>query len=146
MEPTRLNMTNRAQYHERVLKTFWSQWKREYLTSLRQFYGQKSRLASDVSVKKSDVLVHDNIPRINAWKLGVVTEIFEGWDGLVRSFYLRTASGHLRRPIEKLYPLEVTEELMNPVPEKDKQEGATRILRGSAERAKETIRQQLSEN
>lgn len=85
MEPTRSNMTNRAQYHQRVLKTFWSQWKREYLTSLRQFHGQKSRSDSDVSLKKFDVvLVYDNLPQ-NQWKLGVATEIIQGRDGLVRS-------------------------------------------------------------
>ena len=63
----------------------------------------------------------------------------KGWS------YLRTASGHLRRPIEKLFPVEVTEGLINPVSENDKQEGVTRTLRGATEKAKEKIRQ-LSEN
>ena len=59
--------------------------------------------------------------------------------------YLRTTNGHLRRPIENLYPLGVTEKVINTIPENDKQEGVTRTLRGATEKAKEKIRQ-LSEN
>ena len=73
-------------------------------------------------MKKSDiVLVHDNLPR-NQWKLGVIS-LFSVYQ--LRSVYLRTANGHLRRPIEKLYPLGVTEKVINTIPENDKQEGAT---------------------
>ena len=56
------------------------------------------------------VLIHDNVPR-NQWKIGVVTDLHKGKDGLVRSVSLRISSGsELLRPIEKLYPLEVSSE------------------------------------
>ena len=55
-------------------------------------------------------LMHDGTPR-NQWKLGVVIQLHQGKNGLVRSVTLRTAKGNLiSRPIEKLYPLEVLAE------------------------------------
>ena len=53
------------------------------------------------------VLIHDETPR-NQRKLGVIIQLHQGKDGLVRSVTLRPAKGNLiSRPIEKLYPLEV---------------------------------------
>ena len=44
-------------------------------------------------------------------KVGVITNLHTGKDGLVRSVSLRISSGkELSRPIEKLYPLQVSEE------------------------------------
>ena len=41
----------------------------------------------------------------------MVSEVLEGRDGIVRSAKLRTSrENELRRPIEKLYPLEVSKE------------------------------------
>ena len=43
--------------------------------------------------------------------MGVVTNLHKGKDGLVRSVSIRVPSGNeLSRPIEKLYPLEVSDE------------------------------------
>ena len=43
--------------------------------------------------------------------MGVVTNLHKGKDGLVRSVSLRVPSANeLSRPIEKLYPLEVSDE------------------------------------
>ena len=44
----------------------------------------------------------ENIPRLK-WPLGVVTELFPGKDGTVRSVLLRTARGSLTRPIQLLH-------------------------------------------
>ena len=56
------------------------------------------------------VLIHDNVPR-NQWKTDVVTDLQKGKDGLVRYVSLRISSGsELLRPLEKLYPLEVSSE------------------------------------
>jgi len=44
------------------------------------------------------------------WPLAVVEELIPGRDGEVRLVKLRTASGVLLRPIQRLYPLEIYEE------------------------------------
>jgi len=55
------------------------------------------------------VLIHDNVPR-NQWKTDVVTDLHKGKHGLV-TVSLRISSGsELLRPLEKLYPLEVSSE------------------------------------
>ena len=66
------------------------------------------------------VLILDETPR-NQWKLGVIIQLDQGKDGLVRSVTLRTAKGNLiSRPIEKLYHLEVLAEEDNLQDSKDK--------------------------
>ena len=62
------------------------------------------------SIKKGEVvLIHDEIPRVN-WKLGIITEVFSGIDGIVRSVKLRSKSGYVTRPVTKCFPLELSVE------------------------------------
>jgi len=44
------------------------------------------------------------------WPLAVVEELIPGRDGEVRLVKLRTASGVLLRPIQRVYPLEIYDE------------------------------------
>ena len=89
------------------------------------------------------VLIHDETPR-NQWKLGVIIQLHQGKDELVRSVTLRTAKGNLlSRPIEKLYPLEVLSEEDNlhvskenfKNPEDTRSTSEKRTQRASAQRA-----------
>ena len=59
------------------------------------------------NVKKGDLvlLVDENTPR-NLWPLGIVLEVTEGRDGLVRSVRIRTQSTVLIRPVTKIVMLE----------------------------------------
>ena len=61
------------------------------------------------------VTVHDdNHPR-GLWKLGRVRELIPGADGNIRGAVIRVQSGGghstIKRPIQRLYPLEVREEV-----------------------------------
>ena len=88
-----------------LLQHFWTRWRQEYLTSLREFY--KTTGNNKAAVKVGDiVLVHDEGLRIN-WKLAVVQELLPGRDGHVRAVNIRTQGGTTNRPISKLYPLEI---------------------------------------
>ena len=105
-------LTRRAKYNQKIMQAFWKQWQREYLTGLReQHSSQKNENISGEPVALGKVvLIHDETPR-NQWKLGVIIQLHQGKDGLVRSVTLRTEKGNLiSRPIEKLYPLEVLAE------------------------------------
>jgi len=99
---------SRAKKQAALLQHFWSRWKREYLTGLRDFHHIKSSNADTVK-PGSVVLVHDDTPRIN-WRLAVVEDTIVGEDGLVRAANIRTSTGRTNRPVIKLYPLEVTAE------------------------------------
>ena len=78
--------------------------------------------------------------------MGIVTNLHPGRDGLVRSVNVRISSGReLRRPIEKLYPLELQVEIK----EYDKKttnveeiKQRDRPMRLAAQRALEKIQEQ----
>jgi transposase InsO family protein len=56
-----------------ILERFWSRWRHEYLTSLREFH--RSSGNNEQTIKKGEiVMVHDEKPR-NAWKLAVIEEL-----------------------------------------------------------------------
>ena len=99
---------SRAKKQTALIQHFWTRWRREYLTGLREFHQAN---APNVQTVKPGavVLVHDDTPRIN-WRLAVVEDTIAGEDGLVRAANIRTSTGRTNRLIAKLYPLEVTAE------------------------------------
>jgi hypothetical protein len=42
------------------------------------------------------------------WPLGIVQELYEGKDGVVRAVKLRAGKSFMERPIQHLYPLELS--------------------------------------
>ena len=42
------------------------------------------------------------------WQLGIVEQLYEGKDNAVQAVKLRAGKTHLERPIQHLYPLELT--------------------------------------
>ena len=86
-------LTKRVQYHERLMKSFWLRWQREYLTSLHQAHkGKRVKEGSTLNVGDV-VLLHDKLPR-NQWKLEVIEKVFLGIDGLVQAVNVRVAPGN----------------------------------------------------
>ena len=82
-------------------------WEREYL---HQVLGAKGEIwkSSPNPLKIGEVvLIGDSDKRLN-WKLGVVQQLHTGRDGHCRAATVRVGRGFLRRPIQKLYKLELT--------------------------------------
>ena len=73
----------RARAQVIVIKHFWSCWKHEYLTALRETHKTTGNNMQEVKVGDV-VLVHDDVPRVN-WKLAVIEAVNKGADGLIRS-------------------------------------------------------------
>ena len=139
-------LMKRAKYHEIVIQAFWTRWQKEYLTSLREYNSYQKKASNKTAVAIGDVLIHDNVPR-NQWKIGVVTDLHKGKDGLVRSVSLRVSSGtELFRPIEKLYPLELSSENNAQGTEKEEKEAIADkqhpTVRLAAQKAIHRIREQ----
>lgn len=81
-----------------------------YLPALREFHN-KNKITQPSTVKKGKVvIIHDEGPR-KQWKMGVIEGIITSNDGEIRAVHLRTANGTTNRPIAKLYPLGLQEEL-----------------------------------
>ena len=96
-------LKGRATVEAQLLKHFW---KREYLTSLREFHKTKGNNVQKIKVVDI-VLMHDDIPKVN-WKLAVIQQVIKWEDGVIRAANICTANGVTNCPITKLYPLEVT--------------------------------------
>ena len=57
------------------------------------------------SEKSQELIMEENTPR-NVWPLGVITQVKEGRDGIVRSVCIRTKATTLVRPVTKVVLLE----------------------------------------
>ena len=58
---------------------------------------------------KGEVVIIKSEKRNRAhWKLGVVEDLITGRDGVIRGAKLKSGKSHLERPIQHLYPLELS--------------------------------------
>ena len=104
-----VDLRKRVDKLTQLIGHFSSRWKREYLTSLREFY-KTSRQGKQLIRTGDVVIVHeDNKPRLQ-WRLAIVEDLIEGKDGRVRAAHIRTNNYKTTRPVAKLYPLEVHSE------------------------------------
>ena len=144
----------RAKVQALMLKHFWTRWRSEYLTNLREFHKMTGN--NSQQVKAGDVvLIHDDTPRVN-WKYAVIEGVIRGNDGLIRAANIRTSTGKTTRPITKLYPLEVTSisesmtadddysadsarESVPPSSQADTEQPSARSMRRAATRARERV-------
>ena len=117
-------LTRRAKFLQRTLDHFWNRWKSEYLTQLREYHRYSKRANSVRKVQVGDIVcLHENKTPRQQWRLGKIEPLLPGRDGHVRSAVVRVKSGNSptaewRRPLQRLYPLEVRFDngTANPVP------------------------------
>jgi hypothetical protein len=112
-DPSPDALTRRAKYFSATIDKFWRRWRKEYLLELRASHTQQQRASHGPQVSVGDVVtIHaDDQPR-GMWRLGRVEKLLTGNDGEARGALLRVAGrgkkvGYLRRPIQRLYPLEM---------------------------------------
>ena len=112
---TASDLTHRARHLKKTLDKFWKRWKREYLLELREHHRSSKPPGVDAHpIGKGDlVTVYDDSHPRGLWRLGVVHDLNESSDGEVRGACVRVISKTgrpilLRRPIQHLYPLEVS--------------------------------------
>jgi len=79
--------------------------RKEYLSQLVQKGNERKAVVSEIG---DIVLVgHDNKKRYD-WPLGKILELYPGKDGKIRVAKVKTRMGMLIRPLQRLYPLEVS--------------------------------------
>ncbi|GBL89025.1 hypothetical protein AVEN_255176-1 [Araneus ventricosus] len=103
VDPSKLNI--RVKHCDSVRKELRSRFRKEYLSQLVQKASVKGQ-----SLKTGDVVLVglDNRKRID-WPMGRVEKIYSSRDGFARVARVKTKTGSLVRPIQKLYLLEVSE-------------------------------------
>ena len=106
------SLTRRARHHRNLLQQLTDQWRKEYLTGLReQSKLTKRNNAREISIGDIVLLKKDSTARCK-WKLAKVEELIQGADGKVRAAVVKVASSdkrpvYLRRAVQHLIPIEV---------------------------------------
>ena len=55
----------------------------------------------------SGVMIHSKNRSRGKWSLGIIEALYTGRDGEIRGAKLRAGAGHIERPVNHLYPLEL---------------------------------------
>ena len=104
--PSRADLLERLEVRGLLIDQFWSIWRSEYLRQLPQGKGPSGSSA----LEKGDLVLirEDNCPRM-LWPMGVILDSFSGRDEVVRSYRIKTVSGEVTRPAQRLYLLEMND-------------------------------------
>ena len=104
----RENMGRRWKYRQRLLNSFWTRWRKDYLLDLKSAHKCDTPKPTELKVGDVVLIGEDKMPR-QTWRTGLIERLFPGRDGLTRSCTVRTHTGTvLRRPVQLIYPLEIT--------------------------------------
>lgn len=95
----------RWQLIQQMQQHFWRRWKNEYLHTLQQ--RNKWLKSSHMPKEGSLVLIkNDNLSPLK-WDMGRILKLTPGLDGVARVADVKTKSGTIKRPLNKLCPLPV---------------------------------------
>lgn len=101
-------LRKRAKYLRRCKEAVWKRWTGEYLKGLRERHRLKNPGKPENPIVGEVVLIKSDDKNRGKWKVGIVTELIKGRDGVVRGAKLRTGTSHLERAVQQLYPLELS--------------------------------------
>ena len=109
LEPHHLedrSLRKRARYLKRCKEADWKRWTREFLRSLRERHTLKH---SGEEHHVGEVLLINSVDKnCGKWKIGVVTDLIKGRDGIVRAAKLRVGASCIERAVQHLFPLELS--------------------------------------
>ena len=104
-----VKLSKRMKYLKLLIDNLWERWKTEYLTQLREFQ-TIGKIVKQITEGEM-VLVHDHKTKRNKWKLGKVVKLLTGPDNIPRAAVVKISNDsgtfNIRRPVTKLYPLEI---------------------------------------
>ena len=103
-EPKDCYVRKRWRQVQYLVDVFWRRWLHEYMP-LIQLRSKWTAKRENLSVGDVVLIVDYAVPR-NQWRLGRVSTVRVGTDGLVRSAEVRTNTATITRPIHKLCYLE----------------------------------------
>ena len=101
------DLRKRARYLKRCKDALWSRWTFEYLRGLREIH----------PVRGDVVIIKCEEKNRGLWKLGIIEEFITGQDG--RGAKLRAGESTIERPVQLLYPLELSSETLPGRPNAD---------------------------
>ena len=104
------SLRKRAKYLAKCKEAMWLRWTKEYIRGLRERHcGNKTDGSKDCNLRVGEVvIIRGDEKNRNQWKLGIVQEFIKGKDGIIRGAKLRAGKSCLERPVQHLYPLELS--------------------------------------
>ncbi|GFQ93729.1 integrase catalytic domain-containing protein [Trichonephila clavata] len=98
------NLRKRAKHLHAVKHKLKTRFQKEYISILKQ---TSNKVQTPLSVRDIVLISLDNKKRVD-WPLAKIIEIYKGRDGVSRVARLKTQSGELIRPIQRLCRLETS--------------------------------------
>ncbi|GFT23290.1 uncharacterized protein NPIL_507481 [Nephila pilipes] len=109
------HLRKRIRYLQNLRYQLRQRFQKEYLSELIR-NPQLAPKRCNLSVGDIVLVGSDNVKRLN-WLLGRVIEMFQGKDNIERVAKLRVSNGEIIRPIQRIYPLELSSsEIFEDVP------------------------------
>ena len=114
-----LDLRKRYKYLLHCKEAMWNRWMKEYLRALRERHVliNKKKGGSGTPQVGDIVIVKSEQRNRGKWQLGVVEQLIMGRDGVTRGAKLRTGKSSIERPVQFLYPLELSCNRENPEPQ-----------------------------
>ena len=118
------NSAKRWRHMNKIIKRFWRKWQKEYLINLRESHKMNTSKES-LKINVGDVVsIFEVGLKRRHWKVGKVLTIIRGKDGVIRGalvqiFNEKNGKETINRPLQKLYPSEITSERDNDEPPSD---------------------------
>ncbi|XP_055585277.1 uncharacterized protein LOC129738116 [Uranotaenia lowii] len=103
-----INRLDRWQLIQRKFQDLWRRWHKEYISQM-QAKSKHWIPETKIVVGRLVLIADENQPPMR-WRLGRITAVFPGKDGVTRVAELKTATGMLTRPVVKLCFLPINEE------------------------------------
>jgi hypothetical protein len=101
------SLSRRSQFRLKLKEDLRKRFRSEYLGLLVH----RLKKSGQQTIKVGDVvLIGDDLKKRMEWKLGKVLEVYPGRDGIVRVARLKTSTGELTRAVQRLYPMEYSED------------------------------------
>ena len=95
----------RLAYKNNVHEKFWVLWTKDYIRNLPQWSGSGSN--SGRLVVGSVVLMEQEGTKRLLWPMGIVTRVFPGKDGVIRTVEVKTSTGTYTRSVQRIRDFEL---------------------------------------
>ncbi|XP_057329854.1 uncharacterized protein LOC130670463 [Microplitis mediator] len=101
------NRLSRWQHLQQIRQHFWNRCSKEYLNELniRHKWSTKGQ-PETIKIGTVVLIKEDNLPPLQ-WRMGLITNVHPGADGVIRVVTVKTSTGNVERCIRKIAPLPV---------------------------------------
>ncbi|GBN89021.1 hypothetical protein AVEN_71169-1 [Araneus ventricosus] len=99
-------LNKRIKYRQQLITDIRKRFRSEYL-GLSIQRNEHKKHGREIKLGEVVLIGSDNV-RCTDWPLGFVIELLPGKDGVTRLVRLRTSKGELLRPVQRIFPLEVS--------------------------------------